>query len=98
MASPPSAGSPRRTRAARYRRFGLRLYHAAELNTPLYVFETNWAKGTVASAAREVVSDSRIPYARYASDTRMNHLDPLFAATAQNTLTHTLTPFLTGLG
>ncbi|MEU3338075.1 alpha/beta fold hydrolase [Streptomyces sp. NPDC006668] len=80
------------------RSLGLRLYHAAQLKTPLYVFETSYAKGTVASAAREVVSDSRIPYARYASDTGMNHLDPLFAATVRNTLTHTLTPFLTGLG
>jgi hypothetical protein len=80
------------------RSLGLRLYHAAQLKTPLYVFETSYAKGTVASAAREVVSDSRIPYTRYASDTGMNHLDPLFAATVRNTLTHTLTPFLTGLG
>jgi hypothetical protein len=45
-----------------------------------------------------VVAGSRIPYAAYETDNGMNHLDPLFAAPAHNTLTRTLAKFLTGPG
>ena len=79
------------------RSLGLRLLHGADLDTPLYVFQTSYAKGTIASAAREVVAGSRIPYATYETDDGMNHLDPLFAAASHNTLTRTLAPFLAGL-
>ncbi|MBW8821424.1 MAG: alpha/beta hydrolase [Streptomyces sp.] len=79
------------------RSLGLRLKHAAGLDVPLYAFQTSYAKGTIVSAAREVVADSRIPYARYETDNGMNHLDPLFAAPQHNTFTRTLAPFLTGL-
>lgn len=79
------------------RSLGLRLRHAAGLDVPLYAFQTSYAKGTIVSAAREVVADSRIPYARYETDNGMNHLDPLFAAPQHNTFTRTLAPFLTGL-
>ncbi|WP_254401569.1 alpha/beta hydrolase [Streptomyces sp. AC555_RSS877] len=79
------------------RSLGLRLRHTGELDVPLYAFETSYARGTIVSSAREVVAKSRIPYGKYASDDGMNHLDPLFAAARHNTLTHTLTPFLTGL-
>ncbi|MGW2521860.1 alpha/beta hydrolase [Streptomyces sp. NPDC001617] len=78
------------------RSLGLRLLHAADLDVPLYVFQTSYAKGTIESAAREVVANSRIPYATYETDNGMNHLDPLFAATGNNTLTRTLAPFLAG--
>ncbi|MEU0424700.1 hypothetical protein ABZ235_13955 [Streptomyces canus] len=124
-ASPPSAGSPPRTRAApnrpcgsgtgrarlsvdldvtdfyaetdTARSLGLRLRHAAGLDVPLYAFQTSYAKGTIVSAAREVVADSRIPYATYETDNGMNHLDPLFAAPQHNTFTRTLAPFLSRL-
>jgi hypothetical protein len=76
------------------RSLGLRLHHATALDTPLYAFQTSYAKGTVVSAAREVVADSRIPYGVYETDNGMNHLDPLFAATAHNTVTRSLTAFL----
>ncbi|MFF4258797.1 alpha/beta hydrolase [Streptomyces sp. NPDC001663] len=79
------------------RTLGLRLRHAADLDTPLYAFQTSYAKGTIVSAAREVAHNSRIPYATYQTDNGMNHLDPLFAAPAHNTLTRTLAPFLAGL-
>ncbi|MEU1181119.1 alpha/beta hydrolase [Streptomyces sp. NPDC005820] len=79
------------------RSLGLRLRHGTGLDTPLYVFETSYAKGTIVSSARRVVADSRIPYATYRTDEGMNHLDPLFAAEAHNTLTRTLAPFLAGL-
>ncbi|MET7473718.1 alpha/beta hydrolase [Streptomyces sp. NPDC005648] len=79
------------------RSLGLRLLHAAALDIPLYVFQTSYAKGTIESAARQVVADSRIPYATFRTDDGMNHLDPLFAAPAHNTLTRTLAPFLAAL-
>lgn len=79
------------------RSLGLRLRHTESLDTPLYAFQTSYAQGTIVSAAREVVADSRIPYGTYATDDGMNHLDPLFADTAHNTLTHTLAPFLAAL-
>ncbi|MFF3333846.1 alpha/beta hydrolase [Streptomyces sp. NPDC002888] len=79
------------------RSLGLRLFHTADLDTPLYAFQTSYAKGTIVSAAREVVANSRIPYGTYETDNGMNHLDPLFAAPAHNTLTRTLAPFLAGL-
>ncbi|WP_055525561.1 alpha/beta hydrolase [Streptomyces graminilatus] len=76
------------------RSLGLRLHHADRLDVPLYAFGTSYAKGTIEEAARTVVADSRIPYAVYETDTGMNHLDPLFAAPARNTLTRTLSEFL----
>ncbi|MEU6353892.1 alpha/beta fold hydrolase [Streptomyces sp. NPDC047072] len=76
------------------RSLGLRLFHSAGLDVPLFVFQTSYAKGTIESAAREVVANSRIPYATYETDDGMNHLDPLFAAAGQNTLTRTLVPFM----
>ncbi|MGW0822822.1 alpha/beta hydrolase [Streptomyces sp. NPDC002845] len=76
------------------RSLGLRLRHATELDVPLYAFGTSYANGTIETAAREVVADSRIPYAAYETDEGMNHLDPLFAAPSHNTLTRTLAPFL----
>lgn len=78
------------------RSLGLRLHHAARLDVPLYAFGTSQAKGTIEEAARLVVAGSRIPYAMYETDTGMNHLDPLFAAPAHNTLTRTLAEFLNG--
>ncbi|MEU2281130.1 alpha/beta fold hydrolase [Streptomyces sp. NPDC013178] len=79
------------------RSLGLRLLHTADLDVPLYVFQTSYARGTIASAAREVVAASRVPYAVYETDSGMNHLDPLFAAASHNTLTGTLAPFLARL-
>ncbi|MGP4048211.1 alpha/beta hydrolase [Streptomyces sp. 2A115] len=79
------------------RSLGLRLRHTEELDVPLYALQTSYAQGTIVTAARQVVANSRIPYAAYETDNGMNHLDPLFAAAPHNTLTRTLTPFLAGL-
>jgi hypothetical protein len=79
------------------RSLGLRLRHTQELDVPLYVFQTSYAQGTIASAARRVVDDSRIPRAVYETDNGMNHLDPLFAAASHTPLTPTLAAFLHSL-
>ncbi|WP_037626884.1 MULTISPECIES: alpha/beta fold hydrolase [Streptomyces] len=76
------------------RSLGLRLRHAPGLDIPLYAFQTSAYRGTAVESARRVVAESRVPYAAYETDEGMNHLDPLFAATAHNTATHTLAAFL----
>ncbi|WP_033318789.1 alpha/beta hydrolase [Streptomyces yerevanensis] len=76
------------------RSLGLRLHHGTGIDVPLYAFGTSYSKGTVLEAARKVEADSRVPYGLYESDNGMNHLDPLFAAPAHNTMTHTLAGFL----
>ncbi|WP_105968887.1 alpha/beta hydrolase [Streptomyces geranii] len=82
------------TDSALARSLDLRLLHAAGLDIPLYAFGTSYAKGTVEEAARKVVTNSRIPHATYETDAGMNHLDPIFAAPAANSLTRTLAEFL----
>jgi hypothetical protein len=62
----------------------LPITHAAEIDTPLYVFETGLAHGTVIQAAKWVVAHSRIRRAVYLSDPTMAHLDPLFDAPPKN--------------
>ncbi|KUO21307.1 alpha/beta hydrolase [Streptomyces dysideae] len=76
------------------RSLGLRLRHGARIDVPLYAFQTSYSHGTVVTGARNAVAGSRIPYAAYETDEGMNHLDPLFAATAHNTATRTLAAFL----
>ncbi|WP_246204243.1 alpha/beta hydrolase [Streptomyces tailanensis] len=80
------------------RSLGLRLWHAGALDVPLYAFQTSYSHGTVVAGTRRVAAGSRVPYATYETDEGMNHLDPLFAATAANTMTRTLAAFLRGLG
>jgi hypothetical protein len=76
------------------RSLGLRLRHGARIDVPLYAFQTSYSHGTVVTGARNAVAGSRIPSAAYETDDGMNHLDPLFAATAHNTATRTLAAFL----
>jgi hypothetical protein len=76
------------------KRLGLSLDHAAKIDTPLYVFETGLAHGTVGNAAHWVVSHSAIRYAEYHSDRAMTHLDPLFAKPSRNEFLKTLPDFL----
>lgn len=80
------------------RSLGLRLRHAAGLDIPLYAFQTSYSQGTVVEAAHRVTAESRVPYAVYETDEGMNHLDPLFAATAHNTATRTLAEFVARVG
>lgn len=76
------------------RRLGLRLWHAREVDVPLYSFQTSLAHGSINTAAHWVVANSRIHTAVYAQDPTMTHLDPLMAAPRYNTMLRTLVPFL----
>jgi hypothetical protein len=72
----------------------LRLLHADEIDTPLYVFATGSTQGTVTAAAREVAGLSRINEAVYAADPAMTHLDVLFAPAEANLCLISLRDFL----
>lgn len=75
-------------------RLGLRLTHAADIDVPLYVFETGLTHGTVVSSAQWVVANSKIQKAVYVTDDSMVHLDPLFDRPDHNKFLQTLIAFL----
>ena len=75
-------------------RLGLRLTHAADIDVPLYVFETGLTHGTVVQAAQWVVANSRIKDPVYVTDASMVHLDPMFDAPDHNKFLLTLVDFL----
>ncbi len=75
-------------------RLGLRLSHTAEIDVPLYVFETGLTHGTVVQAAQWLVASSRIKDPVYVTDDSMVHLDPMFDAPEHNRFLLTLVDFL----
>ncbi|RAG83307.1 alpha/beta hydrolase [Streptacidiphilus pinicola] len=79
------------------RLLGLRLWHAAQIDVPLYSFASGLTHGTVNAAARWVVDHSRIPAATFAENDAMTHLDTLWAAPGRSTVLSTLAPFLARL-
>jgi hypothetical protein len=76
------------------RELGFRLWHARQIDIPLYSFETGLTHGTVNQAAHWVVSHSRIHAAVYAHNGAMTHLDAVLARPGTNTMLATLIPFL----
>ncbi|PYC72373.1 alpha/beta hydrolase [Streptomyces tateyamensis] len=76
---------------------GLRLQHVAEVDLPLYAFESNLTNGTVDAAASALTADTRIPRVDAQTDDSMTHLDILFADPAHNTFTRTAATFLDSL-
>jgi pimeloyl-ACP methyl ester carboxylesterase len=73
---------------------GLRLWHTRDIDVPLYSFQTGLTHGTVNTAARWVVANSKIPTASYDGDAAMTHLDVLWADAPSNTMLRSLAPFL----
>src|SRR3954447_7383069 len=85
----------KRTPATRY--LGLRPYHRAEVDLPLYAMQTRLTHGRVLRGARAFVRTSRSPRSQavYVDASRtMSHLDPLTAAPARNDFLKTVVPFL----
>lgn len=76
---------------------GLRLWHAREIDVPLYSFESGLTHGTVNEAARWVVENSRIPSATYDGNDRTTHVDVIFAEPEHNPVMDSLVPFLRSL-
>jgi len=76
---------------------GLREYHLAQVNIPLYAFETNLTHGRVLRGARRFAAASKVPRTTLVADHGASHLDPLFAAPAKNKFLTTVVPFLKSL-
>lgn len=72
---------------------GLRIWHARQIDVPLYSFQSGLTRGTVNQAARWVVDHSRIPYATYDGDNQMTHVDVVSDADG-NPMLASLVPFL----
>jgi pimeloyl-ACP methyl ester carboxylesterase len=76
---------------------GLRVWRGAEIDLPLYAFQTDLTRGRVLQGARNLIGMSKIPRARATLVDRgrtTSHLDPLTAAPATNDFLKTVVPFL----
>jgi hypothetical protein len=84
-------------RNAQTRLLGLRPWHLAEVDRPLYAYQTDLMNGRVLRGARRFVARSRSPraLARFvdASSTD-SHLDPLAAAPSTSRFLQTVVPWL----
>ena len=81
------------------RLLGLRPFHTAQVDIPLYAIQTDLTKGRVLPGARRFVARSRVPRSTLVDWSRQSsHLDPLVAAPARNRFLATVVPFLRGLG
>jgi len=76
---------------------GLRPFHLATLDLPLYVFETGLSQGGVLPAAQRLVAESSIGRFESFSDQAMGHLDPLEDFPGHNRFFETVVPFLRAL-
>ncbi|GGW61812.1 alpha/beta hydrolase [Streptomyces xantholiticus] len=76
------------------RLLGLRLFHTADIDVPLYAFGSGLTNGTVASAAEELGTSTKIPYVRAHTDVELTHQDLVYAAAEHNTALSTAVAFL----
>ena len=76
---------------------GLRTWHRAEINVPLYAEQTSLTRGNVLRGARRLFRSSRIPRATYVNVPNSHHVDPLLAAPSKNVFLRTVVPFLKSL-
>jgi len=76
---------------------GLRPWHLAQVDVPLYAFQTDLTRGRVLRGARAFLARSRSPRGRAVLVDRSSttsHLDPLTAAPRTNDFLKTVVPFL----
>jgi len=76
------------------RLLGLREYDRAQVDVPLYAFETSLTNGRVLRGARRFVKSSKVPSSKLVADHGAAHLDPLFAEPSKNRFLQTVVPFL----
>jgi hypothetical protein len=78
---------------------GLRLWHTAEINVPMYAYESDLTQGGVLTGAQNVKNASQIPQLVGVDDTaNASHLDALFAPPQTNGFIQTVVPFLRSIG
>jgi hypothetical protein len=73
---------------------GLRVAHGADINVPLYVFQSGLTNGTTGQAAASVTAASKIPELSLFSDTALTHQDLVYAQWEDNRFLQTLNQFL----
>ncbi len=76
------------------RLLGLRPFHAADIDVPLYAYQTDLTRGRVLRGARRLIKRSAIDASRLVTDPAASHLDPLVAAPKRNVFLKTVVPFL----
>jgi hypothetical protein len=84
-------------RTAGTRLLGLRPWHLARVDIPVYAYETDLTGGRVLRGARAFVNRSRSPkkLARFVDGSRTDsHLDPLVAAPSKSKFLKTVVPWL----
>jgi pimeloyl-ACP methyl ester carboxylesterase len=73
---------------------GLRPFHTAQINVPLYAIETRLSDGNVLKAAHRLIDRSRIRDYRLVHAEKMKHYDPLISRPRHNRFLKTVVPFL----
>ncbi|UUU22361.1 alpha/beta hydrolase [Streptomyces sp. DSM 40750] len=76
------------------RRLGLRVKHGADIDVPLYAFQSGLTNGTTGQAAASVTAASRIPELSLHSDSALTHQDVVYADWESNRFLRTLSRFL----
>jgi pimeloyl-ACP methyl ester carboxylesterase len=77
---------------------GLNITRTSEINIPVFVFESNFAGGTVGQAAKQLAKNTRVPYLSLHSDFSMLHQDILLARPEGNSFLEPASSFLRALG
>jgi len=73
---------------------GLRLWHTKQIDTPLFVAQTDLTRGGVKKGALRLVKTSKIKRYAIQTDTGMSHLDAVLAPRRTNVFTRSGTKFL----
>jgi hypothetical protein len=73
---------------------GLRPFHLADVDLPLYVIQTKLSDGGVLPAARAFIRESKITDHKLVDDPEADHTDPLVDYPKRNRFLKTVVPFL----
>jgi pimeloyl-ACP methyl ester carboxylesterase len=73
---------------------GLRPFHLADIDLPLYVIQTKLSDGGVLRAAHTFIRESKITRYKLVDDPDMDHTDPLVDYPKRNRFLKTVVPFL----
>jgi pimeloyl-ACP methyl ester carboxylesterase len=73
---------------------GLRPYHLADIDLPLYVLQTSLSDGGVLRSAHRFIRESKISRYKLVDDAKADHLDPLVDYPRRNRFLKTVVPFL----
>jgi pimeloyl-ACP methyl ester carboxylesterase len=76
---------------------GLRPFHLADIDLPLYVIQTKLSDGGVLDAAHRFIDESKITDYKLVNDRNALHVDPLVDYPSQNKFLKTVVPFIEDL-